>query len=81
MADEQPEHVWYRGREVSPGVVGLLCVTGFYHWGGVSASAAEAFPEWTEKLFLDSLDAIDPQHADEIRAAHERGEEISWQLP
>lgn len=81
MADEAPEHVWYRGREVSPGVVGLLCVTGGYHWGGVSASAAEPFPEWTEELYLESLGVIDPDRADEIRAADEEGEEISWQLP
>ncbi|MEU3522340.1 hypothetical protein AB0E62_00430 [Streptomyces sp. NPDC038707] len=81
MTDEQPEHVWYRGRQLSDDSYGLLCVTGSYHWGAVSAEVAMNFTEWTEALYLDALDVIDPINAAAIRAAAERGEEIAWQLP
>lgn len=80
MAD-QPEHVWYRGRQLSDTTYGLLCVTNFYHWGAVPADVALTFPEWTEDLYLSALDVIDPADAEGIRAAAAAGEEISWQLP
>jgi hypothetical protein len=81
MADEAPEHVWYRGRQFEDGTYSLICVTNFYHWGAVSAEVAENFAPWTEELYLASLDIINPAEADNVRAAHEAGEEISWQLP
>ncbi|MEV7814245.1 hypothetical protein AB0P05_26495 [Streptomyces flaveolus] len=81
MADEQPEHVWYRGRQLSDDSYALICVTGFYHWGPAGAELAMTFPEWTEALYLQALDVIDADRAAEIRAAAEQGEEISWQLP
>ncbi|MFF5471034.1 hypothetical protein [Streptomyces achromogenes] len=81
MADEQPEHVWYRGRQLSDTTYALLCVTGYYHWGEVSTDFAMTFPEWTEELYLQFLDVTDPGGAARIREAYENGEEIQWQLP
>ncbi|MFF3363599.1 hypothetical protein [Streptomyces misionensis] len=81
MPDEQPEHVWYRGSQLQDGTYALVCVTNYYHWGAVPADVAATFPDWTENLFLQSLDVIDPEHAAEIRAAAEAGDQIQWQLP
>jgi hypothetical protein len=81
VADEEPEHVWYCGRQLSDETYGLVCAKNTYHWGEISAETGLAFPAWTEALYLEHLDVIDPDGADEIRAAHEAGEEIPWQLP
>jgi len=78
--EDEPDHIWYRGPEVSPGVWEVVCVK---HGtiAQVPAEVAASMPDWTEDLYWQYLDIIEgPATAADIRARHDAGEEIPWQL-